>query len=255
MPGTGSHGGVIVTGASRRIGIGSEVARVLADAGWAVFATWYAPYDAERPWGSDPGEPVELLAHPRVTGMAADLGDPDAPAAVFDAAEAALGPVRALVNVHTHDPGGGVLDIDADELDRHHAINVRGTYLLMRELVLRHRPESGPGRIVSFVSGPPLVGSVAYAASKGAVHWMTMSIAGEVASRGITVNAINPGPTDTGWMGAELAARLAAAHPAGRVSTPTDAANVVRFLLSDDGAWINGQLLDVDGGFAKLATP
>lgn len=248
-------GAVLVTGASRRIGIGSEVVRELAAAGWKVFATWWTPYDATMPWGSAADDIDDLLALPGVVGMQADLADPNVPAALFDAAVAALGPIRALVNVHTYDPGGGLEDIDAAELDRHLAVNVRGTYLLCREFARRYRPESGAGRIVNFLSGPPLVGSVAYATSKGAVHWMTLSIAGELAARGITVNAINPGPTDTGWMTAELRARLAKSNPIGRISEPRDAANIVRFLLSDEGGWLTAQFLQSDGGFSRLALP
>ncbi len=244
-------GAVIVTGASRRIGIGSEVVRQLAADGWHVFATWWTPYDAAMPWGSNRDEVDELLAVPGVVGMQADLADPNAPAALFDVAVAAVGPIRALVNVHTYDPGGGLEEIDATDLDRHLAINVRGTYLLCREFASRYTPGSGPGRIVNFLSGPPLVGSVAYAISKGAVHWMTLSIA----AKGITVNAINPGPTDTGWMSAELKTRLAKSNPIGRVSEPHDAANIVRFLLSEDGGWLTAQFLQSDGGFSQLAVP
>lgn len=251
-----SHtGGVLVTGASRAIGIGSEIVRVLAADGWRVFTTWWSPYDATMAWGSTPADVEELLRSTGAGGMQADLGELDAPSTVFDAAVAAIGPIRALVNVHTYDPGGGLDAIDGAELDRHLAVNVRGTYLLCRELAARYEPSSGPGRIVNVLSGPPLIGSVAYATSKGAVHWMSMSIAGELAPRGITVNAINPGPTDTGWMSAALHERLAHATPMGRVSVPRDAANLVRFLLSDDGGWITGQFLHSDGGFSTLATP
>ncbi|HUP72149.1 MAG TPA: SDR family oxidoreductase [Acidimicrobiales bacterium] len=248
-------GGVIVTGISRRIGIGAEVGRVLADAGWRVFATGWKRYDASMPWGSDTVEISEVLGSTATAGMEADLADPAVPMSLFDAAEEAIGPIRALVNVHTYDPGGGILDIDGPELDRHLAVNVRGTYLLCREFVQRYRPESGAGRIVNFLSGPPLTGSVAYATSKGAVHWMTLSIAGEVAPMGITVNAINPGPTDTGWMSPELRDRLSSASPIGRTSTPRDAANLVRFLLSDEGGWVTAQMLQSDGGFSQLAHP
>jgi len=207
------------------------------------------------PWGAADGEVDELLTSTCAVGIEADLGDPDAPTAVFEAAQAAVGPIRALVNVHTYDPGGGLDVVDGEELDRHLAINVRGTYLLCREFAQRYLPEHGPGRIVNFLSGPPLIGSVAYATSKGAVHWMTMSIAGELAPRGITVNAINPGPTGTGWMSPELKTRLAESNPVGRISEPSDAADLVAFLLSDQGSWINAQFLQSDGGFSQLATP
>jgi 3-oxoacyl-[acyl-carrier protein] reductase len=248
-----SKGTVIVTGASRQVGIGSEVVRVLAADDWSVFATWWTDYDATMPWGTAAGEVERLLSSTGATGREADLGDPTVPTTVFDAAEAKYGPVRALVNVHTYDPGGGLAEIDGESLDQHLAINVRGTYLMCREFARRYAPDSGPGRIVNFLSGPPLVGSVAYATSKGAVHWMTLSIAGELAPRGITVNAVDPGPTDTGWMSSELLTKLNDASPAGRVSTPNDAARLVRFLLADEGGWINAQFLRSDGGFSALA--
>ena len=249
------QGAVIVTGASRRVGIAAEIVRKLAGERWQVFTTWWSAYDASMPWGAADGEVDELLSSTGSVGMEADLADPNAPAAVFDAAEAQVGPIRALVNVHTYDPGGGLDVIDSEELDRHLAINVRATYLMCREFADRYQSESGPGRIVSFLSGPPLIGSVAYATSKGAVHWMTLSMAGELAPRGITVNAINPGPTDTGWMSPELKHRLIEANPIGRVSQPSDAAELVRFLLSDAGGWINAQFLHSDGGFSQLASP
>jgi len=249
------QGAVIVTGASRRVGIAAEVVRNLSTAGWRVFTTWWTPYDASMTWGAAEGEVDELLTTTGARGIEVDLGDSDTPRQVFDAAVDAVGPIRALVNVHTHDPGGGIDAIDGDALDRHLAINVRGTYLLCREFAQRYEPQAGPGRIVSFLSGPPLTGSVAYATSKGAVHWMTLSLAGELSPRGITVNAINPGPTDTGWMPPDLHSRLTASTPIGRLSEPRDAAALVRFLLSDDGGWLNGQFLQSDGGFSQLATP
>ncbi len=244
-----------MTGASRQAGIGAAVARKLASDDWNVFTTWWSAYDETMVWGANRGEVDELLESTGSSGIEADLSDPDTPRKVFDAAEASVGPIRALVNVHTYDPGGGLDEIDATELDRHLAINVRGTYLMCREFAQRHRTEHGPGRIVNYLSGPPLVGSIAYATSKGAVHWMTMSMAGELASRGITVNGIDPGPTDTGWMSPELRDRLNGMSPSGRISQPSDSADLVRFLLSDEGGWITAQFLRSDGGFSQLATP
>ncbi len=247
---------VIVTGVSRRIGIAAAVAANLAADGWNVFATWWTPYDASMTWGSNLGEAEAVVAEFGGQGMEADMGDPLTPAKVFDAAEAVYGPVRALINVHTRDMGGGIDVIGAAELDEHYAVNVRGTYLMCKEFAARYTSTSeahGLGRIVNFLSGPPLVGSVAYATTKGAAHWMTMSIAGELAPRGITVNAINPGPTDTGWMTDEWRETLTAKTPIGRLSTPNDSANLVRFVLSPEGGWTNGQFLQCDGGFSVYA--
>ena len=82
---------------------------------------------------------------------------------------------------------------------------------------------------------------------------MTVSLAGEVAPLGITVNAINPGPTNTGWMEPDLRDRLSTINPIGRISTPMDSANLVEFLLSDKGEWMTAQILQSDGGFSELA--
>lgn len=249
---------VLVTGVSRQAGIGAAVVAGLAKVGWRVFATGWRGYDQTRPWGADPLVSDDaFLPHGAVGWLDADLSLAAAAGQVFDVAEETAGPISALVNVHTYDPGGGIADIDVDEFDHHLAVNVRATYSLCREFVDRYQGDasSSGGRIVNFLSGPPLIGSVAYAASKGAAHWMTVSLAGELAPLGITVNAIDPGPTDTGWMSAELRARLRAKNPIGRISEPSDAANMVRFLLSPEGAWMTGQFIRSDGGFSQLATP
>ena len=92
-------------------------------------------------------------------------------------------------------------------------------------------------------------GELAYAATKGAVEAFTVTLAAEVAPLGLTVNAINPGPTDTGWMSEELRAALLARLPFGRIGRPEDAARLVAFLASEDAAWITGQVIHSEGGF------
>jgi 3-oxoacyl-[acyl-carrier protein] reductase len=209
------------------------------------------------PWGEDVAGrdrlDVELAeARGRLVRVDADLADPDSPRWVFDRAEAALGPVTALVVVHTHDTGGGLFDVTADVFDRHLAVNARATLLLAAEFARRYNGPQGRGRIVTFTSGLPLVGSIAYAASKGAIEWITVSAAAELASRGITANAVNPGPNDTGWMGPEVHDRIEHDSPLGRVGQPGDAANLVAFLCSERGGWITGQILASDGGWSTL---
>lgn len=132
------------------------------------------------------------------------------------------------------------------------AVNARATLLLSAEFARRFREPPGSGRIVNFLSGPPLVGEIAYAASKGAVEWITFSTAGELASRGIAVNAVNPGPNDTGWMDEETAAFVRRRSPMGRIGTPHDVAGLVAFLCSDGARWITGQVLTCDGGWDRL---
>jgi 3-oxoacyl-[acyl-carrier protein] reductase len=245
----------LVTGASRKGGIAAAVARALAQARWDVATTGWRPYDATEPWGSEAGEAEELVTElrglgVRATFVEADLADPAAPAQLVAAAEDAVGPLTALVNVHAHSEVGGLLDTTAEQIDRHLVVNARATLLLAAEFARRFRGEPGSGRIVNFSSGPPLTGEIAYAASKGAVEWLTVSAAVELGPRGITVNAIDPGPTDTGWLSPELRAAIEGATPLGRVGRPEDAAAAVVFLCSAEAAWITGQVLRSDGGFS-----
>ena len=92
---------------------------------------------------------------------------------------------------------------------------------------------------------------LAYAASKGAVEAFTVSLSPAVAPLGITVNAVNPGPTDTGWIDPDLARALLPKFPFGRLGAPEDAARLVAWLASDDAAWITGQIINSEGGFVR----
>jgi 3-oxoacyl-[acyl-carrier protein] reductase len=90
---------------------------------------------------------------------------------------------------------------------------------------------------------------IAYAASKGALHQVTASLAEAVAARGITVNTVNPGPTDTGWAGPAEETIVRTRRPFGRWGTPEDAARLIGWLACDDAAWITGQVINSEGGF------
>jgi 3-oxoacyl-[acyl-carrier protein] reductase len=252
----------VVTGASRKIGIGAAIARTLAAAGADVFLTYFLPYDADQPWGSRPQEVEELLAQlhalgVRAYGMEANLAQPATPARVFDAVEGLLGQASILVNNATHSENGDIAQLDAAQLDRHYAVNVRSMALLCKEFVRRwssagegNRGDHS-GRIINMSSGQgvtPMPGELAYIATKGAVEAFTTSLAAGVARQGITVNAIDPGPVDTGWMDAELKARLTAQAPLGRVGMPQDIANLICFLASAEADWITGQVLHARGG-------
>jgi 3-oxoacyl-[acyl-carrier protein] reductase len=243
---------VLVTGTSRSRGLGAEIARRLADDGWDVGLTWWLPGDAGMPWAGQPHEPHRLVedlraAGARVAWHEADLADPAAPGRVFDAVEAALGPVSALVGSHAVSLRGGVMDTTVDDFDRHVAVNARATLLLLRELAGR-LPAGAPGRVVSLTSDA-VHGEVAYGASKAALDRVTVAAAAELGPRGITVNAVNPGPIDTGWMTPEVRSEVLAATPLGRLGRPADTAALVSFLCSDDAGWITGQVLHSNGGF------
>ena len=248
----------VITGVSRRIGIGFALAsRLLAD-GASVFVQSWTPHDTGQPWGADP-EGIDAVitalgAPDRVGHLEIDLADPAAPARVLDAAGDRFGTVDVLIANHARSSQQTLESVTAVELDRAWAVNARATVLLTQAFAAQHDDARPGGRVVLFTSGQhlaPMTNELPYTVTKGAIHQMTRSLAAHLAPRLITVNAINPGPTDTGWATPELAAVVAASMPFGRWGTPGDAANLVAFLVSDDGAWITGQVIDSEGGFLR----
>jgi 3-oxoacyl-[acyl-carrier protein] reductase len=244
----------VITGVSRQIGIGAAVARALAKVGCNVFTSYYRPYDVTMPWGSLAHEAETLLTELRGLGIKAaglelDLSEPTAAVTLFDAVETAVGPVDILVNNAAYSLNDTVEGLTAVHIDNHYVVNVRGMMLLCAEFVKRFQGEWG--RIINMTSGQgagPMPNELAYAATKGAVEAFTVSLSAAVAHHNITVNALDPGATDTGWMPPDLHAQLQAQSPTGRVGLPEDAARLVRFLASPEAGWITGQIIRSRGG-------
>jgi len=122
--------------------------------------------------------------------------------------------------------------------------------LLVREFGKRYGGVFGAGRILAITSDHT-VNNLPYGASKGAMDRIVLAAAREFKHLGITANVINPGATDTGWMTDELMVDVRQETPLGRVGLPQDCANLVAFLCSQEGGWINGQLLFSDGGISS----
>lgn len=249
----------LVTGASRKVGIGAAIARELARRGVHVFLAYYRPYDRESGLAGDPAEPSQLLDElrglgVRADGLEADLADPRTPARLMEAAESALGAVSILVNNAAYSMRDGIDALTADLLDRTYAVNLRGMALLCAEFVRRfkrYQPPLASGRIINLTSGQslgPMPGELAYVATKGAVEAFTLSLSAELAPLGITVNAVDPGITDTGWISPALRAEWEARAPMRRLGTPEDAARLVGFLASPEAGWITGQVIHSRGG-------
>jgi 3-oxoacyl-[acyl-carrier protein] reductase len=242
-----------VTGAGRRRGLGAAIAARLAETGWDVAFTYWTPYDARKPWGADPGAPEWLSARIEEAGarsfsLEADLSQPAAAATVVESAEAAFGRhVTALVLAHAESVASGLLDTSVESFDRHFAVNVRACWLLIRAYASRFGGPYGSGRVIALTSDHT-VGNLPYGASKGALDRITLAAAQELAALGVTANAVNPGPVDTGWMTDRIRQNLVRATPLGRLGTPGECARLVGFLCSAEGGWINGQLLSSDGG-------
>ncbi len=175
--------------------------------------------------------------------MEADFLDPEAPAAVMAAAVAALGHVDILVANHSRSDHLGLIDTTAAELDAQWAVNTRATLLLVQGFAAQHDGRAG-GRVLMMTSGQhrwPMPGELGYVATKGAIHQVTRTLAAELADRGITVNTVNPGATDTGWATPEQRARVPT------WGKPDDAARLIAWLCTDDAKWVNGQVIDSTG--------
>ena len=230
----------LVTGADNPRGIGRAVCHALAARGVTV-ACSVLP-------GSTAGE-ADLRAVP----IEADLSDPDAAEGLFAAVEAFVGRPSILVNNAAHSTRDDYRTLDAATLDAHWAVNVRAPALLSCALAREH-PPGRPGRIVNLISGQflgPMPGELAYTASKGALQALTVQFAAEVAALGITVNAVGPGPNDTGWMDDSLREALLPRFPMGRIGRPEDAAALVAFLCSEEAGWVTGQVVHSEGGFVR----
>ncbi|CAN5817998.1 SDR family oxidoreductase [soil metagenome] len=247
----------LITGASRRIGIGAAICRSLADAGASVAFTSFVDYDAGM-YGADKADPDLLLADLRERGINAthlpwDLEPADQLPLLLDRAESEIGPISILVNNAAWSTRDGWRDLTAADLDRHYNVNARATAMLSVQFCRRFQGERG-GRVINFSSGQELGAmsdELAYAMSKAAIVTFTRSLAPAVMDRGITVNAVNPGVTDTGWITPDLKEALMPMMPAGRFGTPEDAARVATWLASDEAQWITGQVINSEGGFVR----
>jgi 3-oxoacyl-[acyl-carrier protein] reductase len=251
-PGSQARPVALVTGVSRRAGIGAAVVDDLARAGWDIAMTYWPAYDERMPWRSNPEDLTAIQQSLREYGarsfvVEADLAQPNVISDVFDAVEQQLAPATALVLVHCESVDSSIRTTTLESFDRHLAVNTRASWLLIREFANRYRSEYGRGRIVAFTSDHT-AGNLAYGASKGALDRIVLASARELADIGVTANVINPGPTDTGWMDEHQLRSVADATPLGRVGRPADAAHLVTFLCSPAGGWINGQLIHSDGG-------
>jgi 3-oxoacyl-[acyl-carrier protein] reductase len=247
----------IVTGASRARGIGAAVCRLLALMQFDIFFTWWGAHDLSV-YGAEQVGAGELRAAVEALGVRCacaevDLGLPDAAPQIMDAVEATLGPASVLVNNAAHDDTNAPFDqLTAAVLDRYYAVNMRGAMLLSVEFARRF-PRGSGGRIINLTSGQgvgAMPGKLPYIATKGAIEAFTVTLAAEVAGRGITVNAVDPGPTDTGWFTADpdLLRALTEQAPFGRVGQPEDAARLIAFLASPASAWVTGQIIHSRGG-------
>jgi 3-oxoacyl-[acyl-carrier protein] reductase len=277
----------LVTGVSRRRGIGFAVASTLASLGADVVIHHHRPHDLELPWGGDDLDAVRdgvrehLVEGARFADVAADLSDPATIPDVTAAATALTGRLDVLVCNHAKSGGdGSILDMTAERLTTMWEVNTRATMLLTAEFARLHAPAASPtgeprrpgdriegggpydepqGHVFWMTSGQlhgPMRGEVAYAASKAALAGATPTVAAELLELGIVLNTIDPGPVNTGYLDAETTDRSLddidahlASTPFGRLGRPQDPAELIGWLSTTAGSWVVGQVLTTDGGF------
>lgn len=247
----------IVTGASRPNGIGAALCRELARKGIHIFFTYLPHYDVQTGYDDVQYDWAEIFTKElsqygiRVGSMEIDLSTANAAALLLDEVEHTLGTPNILINNATHCEEVSYKELTTDIIAKHCAVNITGPTLLSAEFAKRIETV-GFGRIVNFISGQdksPEPGNLAYVTTKGAISAFTKTLALELAPYHITVNAVDPGPTDSGWMTQEIKSFLQPKFPTGRIGTPDDAARLVGFLVSNDARWITGQIIHSDGGF------
>lgn len=242
----------IVTGASR--GIGAAIALRCARDGYAVVVNY-----AEDAEGASAVVSEIVGNGGTASAVQADVSDPGAVGDLFDSAEA-LGPITAVINNAgiTGNLIGPLADVPADILARVTEVNVNGPLLMSGEAVRRMATDTGGGggQIVNISSTATKLGSpgtwVHYAATKGALDVLTIGLSAEVAARGIRVNAVAPGSTNTGLHAAagmpDRVERLRSTIPMRRGAEPYEVANAVAWLLSAEAAYLTGVILPVSGG-------
>ena len=248
----------IVTGTSRLKGIGRAICLELAKNGIEIFFTFWTDYDKQMPWKTAGNEPDLIQTEVRSLGVRCEkielnLAEENSIEKLFNEVELKLGFPTILVNNAAYSTQTSIDNITSEELDKHYFVNVRATTLLTIEFIKRFHGNRN-GRIVNLTSGQSLSfmnNEIAYAITKSAIDTLTRTLSQEIAKKGITINAVNPGLTDTGWLTDKQTEMFKDRFPYGRLGQPDDVARLISFLVSEKAEWITGQVIHSEGGFMR----
>ncbi|MBM7847416.1 SDR family oxidoreductase [Arthrobacter roseus] len=257
----------VITGVSRRKGIGFAIASRMAKMGANLFLHHYAPHDENQPWGADSIDELTrdlagmLADGARLEHAGIDLAPASGAARLIQTAREAFGHLDVLCCNHALSGSDGrLMEMTAEKLDAHWQVNSRSTLLATRYFAEQHDGRAG-GRVIWMTSGQiegPMSSEIAYATSKAALAGITASVANDLIDHGIILNTVNPGPVNTGYLDegttdrpSEVLKSVLAHCPTGRFGEPDDPARLIGWLASDEGRWMVGQVLSTEGGFRR----
>lgn len=237
----------VITGASRKKGIGFAIAKALAQSGASVFLAYFRPYDAEV--HKEDNEIEEIVKEIKETGsrvetLEIDLSLPEGPRKLMEEAIRKFGKVDILINNACYSTRDTLETVSVESLDKHYAINVRATLLLTAEFAKQFNGTEG--WVISMTSGQgvgPMAEEISYASTKGAMDAFTLSASPDLAKKNIKIYAFDPGPVDTGWMTEDLKTDVASASSRKRVTEPSDVAQEILALITKEGEGKTGQVI------------
>ena len=258
----------LITGANNPQGIGATTALAFAREGAKVVLVYkkiFRPFDTsktdqngvDRYYQSNAGNADVIESKLKEMNadylvLESDISNEDEVKEIYSTVIERFGRVDVLVNNAAVDDENGfdtIEKITQEVIDNAFAVNVRGSLLMIREFVNRR---SDYGRIVNISTDAAQVfaGQITYGASKATLEALTRSVALEVGKYGITVNCVAPGPTQTGWIDAELEKAVVPIIPMGKLIQPEDIAETILFLASEQARFLTGQVIKVSGGHA-----